>query len=77
MLAKRLLAIAKILSGLSLLLAAVLPNPRRWSPEAPTPYLRARAAIIAAIKDAGYLHIPEGRRDHTTPAETLRLHGLD
>ena len=36
-----------------------------------------RAAIIAAIKDAGYLHTPEGRRDHTTPAETLRLHGLD
>jgi predicted transposase YbfD/YdcC len=36
-----------------------------------------RAAIIAAIKDASYLHIPEGRRDHTTPAETLRLHGLD
>jgi predicted transposase YbfD/YdcC len=36
-----------------------------------------RAAIIAAIKDAGYLHIPERRRDHTTPAETLRLHGLD
>ena len=36
-----------------------------------------RAAITAAIKEAGYLHIPEGRRDHTTPAETLRLHGLD
>jgi predicted transposase YbfD/YdcC len=36
-----------------------------------------RAAIIAAIKDAGYLHIPEGRRDHTTPAETLHLHDLD
>jgi predicted transposase YbfD/YdcC len=36
-----------------------------------------RAAIIAAIKDAGYLHVPEGRRDHTTPAETLRLHGLN
>jgi predicted transposase YbfD/YdcC len=36
-----------------------------------------RAAIIAAIKDAGYLHVPEGRRDHTTPAETLHLHGLD
>jgi len=35
------------------------------------------AAIIAAIKDAGYLHIPEGRRDHTTPAEAIRLHGLD
>jgi predicted transposase YbfD/YdcC len=36
-----------------------------------------RAAIIAAIKDAGYLQVPEGRRDHTVPAETLRLHGLD
>jgi predicted transposase YbfD/YdcC len=36
-----------------------------------------RAAIIAAIKDAGYLHVPEGRRDNSTPAETLRLHGLD
>jgi predicted transposase YbfD/YdcC len=36
-----------------------------------------RAAVIAALKDAGYLHIPEGRRDHTTPAEALRLHCLD
>jgi hypothetical protein len=36
-----------------------------------------RAAIIAALKDVGYLHIPEERRDHTTPAETLRLHGFD
>jgi hypothetical protein len=36
-----------------------------------------RAAIVAAIKDAGYLRVPEGRRDHTTPAETLRLHGFD
>lgn len=36
-----------------------------------------RAAIIAAIRNAGYLHIPEGRRDHTTPAEALYLHGLD
>jgi predicted transposase YbfD/YdcC len=36
-----------------------------------------RAAIIAIIKDAGYLHVPEGRRDHTTPAEALHLHGLD
>ncbi|ASU82430.1 hypothetical protein CDO52_06170 [Nocardiopsis gilva YIM 90087] len=35
-----------------------------------------RAAITAAIKDAGYLHIPEGRRDHTTPTEALHLHGL-
>jgi hypothetical protein len=36
-----------------------------------------RAAVIAALKDDGYLHIPEGRRDHTTPRRTLRLHGLD
>ena len=36
-----------------------------------------RAAVIAALKDAGYLHIPEGRRDHTTPAEAIRLHGFD
>ena len=36
-----------------------------------------RAAVTAALKDAGDLHIPEGRRDHTTPAETLRLHGFD
>jgi hypothetical protein len=36
-----------------------------------------RAAIIAATQDAGYRHVPEGRRDHTTPAEALCLHGLD
>ena len=36
-----------------------------------------RAAIIAAIKDVGYLHAPEGRSDHTTPADALRLHGFD
>jgi hypothetical protein len=35
-----------------------------------------RAAITAAIKDAGYVHIPKGRRDHP-PAEALCLHGLD
>jgi predicted transposase YbfD/YdcC len=35
-----------------------------------------RAAVINAIQDAGYLHIPEGRRDHTTAAEALYLHGL-
>ena len=28
-----------------------------------------RAAIIAAIEDAGYLRIPEGRPGHATPAE--------
>jgi monofunctional biosynthetic peptidoglycan transglycosylase len=30
------------------LFAAVLPNPRRWSPEAPTAYIDARAATIRA-----------------------------
>ena len=39
---------ARVDAWQSALLAAVLPNPRRWSPAAPTPYLRARAAIIAA-----------------------------
>jgi len=36
-----------------------------------------RAAIITAIKDAGCLHGPEGRRDHTTPAEALHLPVLE
>jgi predicted transposase YbfD/YdcC len=35
-----------------------------------------RAAVIDAIKDAGYLHVPEGRRDHINPADALHLHGL-
>jgi predicted transposase YbfD/YdcC len=35
-----------------------------------------RNTIINTIRGAGYLHIPEGRRDHTTPLEALRLHGL-
>ena len=35
-----------------------------------------RAAIINTLHDAGYLYIPEGRRDHHTPADTLYLHGL-
>jgi hypothetical protein len=33
--------------------------------------------IVVATPVAGFAFIPEGRRDHTTPAETLRLHGLD
>lgn len=35
-----------------------------------------RAAVITAIQDAGYLHVPEGRRDHTQPIDALYLHGL-
>ncbi len=35
-----------------------------------------RSAVKAALKNVGYLHIPEGRRDHTTVTETLYLHGL-
>jgi len=34
------------------LMAAVLPNPRRWSPARPTDYIRARAAIILARMNA-------------------------
>jgi len=33
------------------LMAAVLPNPRRWSPQRPTPYIAARAGTIAARID--------------------------
>ena len=36
----------------------------------------SHAAIIAARKEAGCLYIPEGS-GYRTPAETLRLHGLD
>ena len=35
-----------------------------------------RAAIIAAIHDAGYLYIPDGRRDHINPIDALYLHGF-
>jgi monofunctional biosynthetic peptidoglycan transglycosylase len=34
------------------LMAAVLPNPRRWSPAKPTEYIRSRAAIILARMNA-------------------------
>jgi hypothetical protein len=50
---------------------------RRYPGQPHRPRPASLATIRAAIKDAGYLHIPEGRCDHTTPAETLRLHGLD
>ncbi len=53
----------------------MLPPARTGS--GPANLATIRAAITAAIKDAGYLHIPEGRRDHTTTAETIRLHGFD
>jgi len=56
-----------------LLHARVKALPRR---QVPANLATIRAAIIAAIKDAGCLHVPEGRRDHTAPAETLHLHGL-
>jgi monofunctional biosynthetic peptidoglycan transglycosylase len=34
------------------LMAAVLPNPRRWSPAKPTDYIRSRAATILARMSA-------------------------
>jgi predicted transposase YbfD/YdcC len=42
----------------------------------PTNLATLRSAIKAALKDVGYLYVPEGRRDHTTVTETLYLHGL-
>ena len=42
----------------------------------PTNLATLRSAVKAALKNAGYLHIPEGRRDHTQVAETLYLHDL-
>ncbi len=35
-----------------------------------------RGAVINAIKGAGYLYIPEGRRDHVCPIDALYRHGL-
>ena len=35
-----------------------------------------RSAVKTALKSVGYLHIPEGRRDHTKVTETLYLHEL-
>jgi predicted transposase YbfD/YdcC len=42
----------------------------------PTNLATLRSAVKAALKSVGYLHVPEGRRDHTTVTETLYLHGL-
>lgn len=39
------------------LLAAVLPNPRRWSPARPTRYINKRASTISARMNA--VHIPK------------------
>jgi hypothetical protein len=36
-----------------------------------------RAAAITAVKDVGYLQVPEGRRDHPPPPKLLHLHGPD
>lgn len=37
---------SKLTSREAALLAAVLPNPRRWSPNSPTPYIERRVAFI-------------------------------
>lgn len=44
---------------------------------------RSQSLLLAQVRalpwrqDAGFLAIPEGRRDHAAPAETRHLHGLD
>ena len=54
--------------------ALITSRDRAWSTGSePANLATIRATITAAIKDAGYLHVPEGRRDHTTPAKALRL----
>ena len=40
------------------LMAAVLPNPRRWSPAKPTPYIERRAATILARMAAAPANCP-------------------
>ncbi len=60
---------------------ALLPGLRTW-PATSRPAVGSStwppsAAVIGAIKNAGYLHILEGRGDHTAPAETLRRHGFN
>jgi predicted transposase YbfD/YdcC len=42
----------------------------------PTNLATIRSAIINTLRRNGYQHIPEGRRDHTSPAAALALHGL-
>jgi predicted transposase YbfD/YdcC len=42
----------------------------------PTNLATLRAAVTTAIQDAGYLYIPEGRRDHARPVDALHLHEL-
>jgi predicted transposase YbfD/YdcC len=42
----------------------------------PTNLATLRSTVKAALKDVGYLYIPEGRRDHTKVTEALYLHEL-
>jgi hypothetical protein len=43
---------------------------------APANLATLRSAVINTLRRAGYRFIPEGRRDHITPADALRLHGF-
>jgi hypothetical protein len=52
------------------LMISSIRSENRHPASGPANLATIRAAIIAAIKDVGYLHVPEGRRDHTIPAET-------
>lgn len=67
------------------LLLIVVPSPSWPSSLAPQVHTVVKAvmkplvsaATAESLPAAINLHIPEGRRDHTNPAETLRLHSLD
>ncbi|MBR9977395.1 MAG: monofunctional biosynthetic peptidoglycan transglycosylase [Bacteroidetes bacterium] len=52
------------------LIAAVLPNPRRWSPAGPTAYINRRADWI--LRRMGGIRIPDGDRLLLTSAPELR-----
>jgi monofunctional biosynthetic peptidoglycan transglycosylase len=57
------------------LLTAVLPNPWRWNPAAPTPYLAARAATIAQRAGAVRLERLDARasRRYRHPPASARV----
>ncbi len=43
----RLLVLLVVIALAAPVLAAVLPNPREWSPDRPTPYIAGRADVIS------------------------------
>jgi monofunctional biosynthetic peptidoglycan transglycosylase len=55
------MASTRLNSEQAAMLAALLPNPRRWSPRKPTPRLLARQQRI--LRELPLARWPEGRKD--------------